>query len=241
MLKYVLEIRNKFILLILTLFSTLLVCYWYKNVLLFLVTQMHLNDVNFYFIFTDVTELFSVYFRIIFFFSVQIITWYGVYHIFFFLSTALYLHEFKFISFLFSSGTFFWLLSGLLSTYVLIPFGWNFFLSFQLQQGFYFEARISEYFNFYTNAYFLCLTYCQSFTLLFFFLANIQQNYLYIKKYRKLYYYIFLIFSTLVTPPDLISQILTALSITIVYEVILLLSILQFFLDYLVRQPIKAS
>ena len=235
MLKYIIELRNKFILLILTLFSTLLVCYWYKDVLLFLVTQMHLNDMNLYFIFTDVTELFYIYFRIIFFFLVQVITWYFCYHVFSFLSTALYFHEFKFINFLFSSGTFFWILSGLLSTYVLIPFGWNFFLSFQLQQGFYFEARISEYFSFYNNAYFLCLTYCQLFTLLFLFLANIQQNYPYIKKYRKLYYYIFLIFSTLVTPPDLISQILTTLLITLVYEIILLFSMFQFFLDRLIR------
>lgn len=227
MLKYLLEIRNKFTLLIITLFSTLLVCYWYKDVLLFLVTQMHLNDVNLYFIFTDVTELFLVYFRLVFFFSIQIATWYLFYHLLSFLSTALYFYEFKFISFLLGSGTFFWFFSSLLSSYILIPFGWNFFLSFQLQQGFYFEARLNEYFNFYSNVYFLCLIYCQLLTLLFLFLANIQQNYSYIKKYRKLYYYTFLIFSTLVTPPDLISQILTTLLITLVYEVILLFSIFQ--------------
>ena len=241
MFKYLIEIRNKFILLSITLFSTLLVCYWYKDVLLFLVTQMHLNDVNLYFIFTDVTELFSVYFRIVLFFSIQIATWYLCYHVFSFLSTAFYFNEFKFVSFLFSSGTFFWFLSGLLSSYVLIPFGWNFFLSFQLQQGFYFEARICEYFNFYNNVYFLCLIYCQLFTLLFLFLANIKQNYPYIKRYRKLYYYIFLIFSTLVTPPDWISQILTALLLILVYEAILLVSIFQFFSGNLIRQPVKAS
>ena len=228
MLKYLLEIRNKFILLVVTVFSTLLVCYWYKDVLLFLLTQMHLNDESLYFIFTDVTELFSVYFRVILFFSVQITLWYLIYHIFSFLSTALYFQEFKFVSFLFNSGTFFWFLSGLLSSYILVPFGWNFFLSFQFQQGFYFEARISEYFYFYNNAYFLCLTYCQLFTILLFFLADIQQNYLYIKKYRKLYYYLFLIFSTLVTPPDLVSQILTTFLVTAIYEVILLFSIFKF-------------
>jgi hypothetical protein len=43
MLKYLLELKNKFILLFITLFSQLLVCYWYKDVLLFLVTQMHLK------------------------------------------------------------------------------------------------------------------------------------------------------------------------------------------------------
>lgn len=230
MLKYLLEIQNKFILLVVTAFSTLLVCYWYKDVLLFLVTQMHINDENLYFIFTDVTELFSVYIRVILFFCGQIALWHLFYHIFSFLSTALYFEEFKFVSFFFNSVTFFWFLSGFLSSYILVPFGWNFFLSFKLEQGFYFEARISEYFNFYNNAYFLCLTYCQLLTVLFIFLVDIQHNYLYIKKYRKLYYYFFLLFSTLVTPPDLVSQILTTLLITVIYEITLLLSIFQFLL-----------
>jgi len=128
MLKYLFEIQNKFILLVLTVLSTLFVCYWYKDLLLFLVTQMHLNEENLYFIFTDVTELFSVYFQVIFFFWIQITLWYSFYHIFSFLSTALYFQEFKFISFLFKSGTLLWFISILLSSYVIVPFGWNFFL-----------------------------------------------------------------------------------------------------------------
>lgn len=230
MLRYILELRNKFILLTITFFSTSLICYWYKDVLLFLVTQMHLNNENLYFIFTDVTELFSVYFKIIFFFAFQVSVWYFFYHFLSFLTTALYFHEFKFIRFLCVSGTLFWFIAILLSSYMLIPFGWNFFLSFQSQHEFYFEARISEYFKFYSNVYVLCFMYCQFFTLLFFFLVDIYRNYCYIKKYRKLYYYVFLIFATLMTPPDLISQIFTTFFITIIYEIVLLLSILNFHL-----------
>jgi sec-independent protein translocase protein TatC len=229
MLKYFLEIRNKSALLAITIFSTLLICYLYKEALLFLVTQMHLNDENLYFIFTDVTELFSVYFKLIFFCSIQIILWHFFYHLFSFLTPALYFHEFKFISFLWSSGTFFFILSCLLSSYIIIPFGWNFFLSFQSQQGFYFEARIAEYFSFYKNAYFLCLIYCQSFTLFFLFLAEIQHNYIYIKKYRKLYYYIFLIFSTIMTPPDLISQLVTTVFVIAIYETVIMLLLVKLY------------
>ena len=220
--QYFLEIRNKFILLAITIFSTLLICYWYKEVLLFLLTQMHINDENLYFIFTDVTELFSVYLKLIFFFSIQITLWYSFYYLFSFLSTALYSYEFKVISFFLSSSTFFLVLSSLLSSYIIIPFGWNFFLSFQSQQGFYFEARISEYFNFYNNTYILCLIYCQLFTLLFIFLAEIEQNYFYIKKYRKLYYYAFLIFATL-------SQLATTFFLVTIYEMVLLFSLFKFY------------
>jgi sec-independent protein translocase protein TatC len=230
MLKYFLELRNKFILLLVTFLSTLMVCYYYKDALLFLITQMHLNDTNLYFIFTNVTELFSIYLQIVSFFTVQVIIWYFFYHLFFFLATALYTYEFKFISFVFGSGTFFWFLSALLSSYIIIPYSWNFFLSFQFQEGFYFEARINDYFKFYIHAYALCLIYFQMFIILFIFLVDVSQNYYYIKKYRKLYYYIFLILATLMTPPDLISQIFTTFFLIIVYETVLLLSLYSFYL-----------
>ena len=231
MFKYLLEIRNKFVLLTVTIFSTLLVCYWYKEALLFLATQMHLNDENLYFIFTDVTEIFSVYFRVVFFFSIPIILWYVFHHLFSFLSTALYFYEYRLISFLWVSGTFFLVLSFFLSSYIIIPFGWNFFLSFQLQEGFYFEARIGEYFSFYTQIYVLCIIYCQLFTVLFIFLVEIQRNYFYVKKYRKSYYYIFLIFATLMTPPDIISQITTTIFIVAIYEMVLLLLFFKFYIS----------
>lgn len=231
MLKYFLEIRNKLILLTITFFSTLLICYFYKEALLFLVTQMHLNDKNLYFIFTDVTELFSVYFRLILFVSIQVTLWYFFYHLFSFLSTALYSYEFKFLNFLWTSGSFFFVLSFFLSSYIIIPFGWNFFLSFQTQQNFYFEARICEYFSFYVNTYVLCSVYCQLFTFLFLFLAEIQRNYLYIKKYRKLYYYSFLIFATLMTPPDLISQLASTFFVIIIYESVLLFSLFRLYVN----------
>lgn len=227
--KYLFELQNKFILLIITFCSTLLVCYYYKDVLLFLVTQMHLNDKSLYFIFTDVTELLSIYFKLVFFVLVQTIVWYLFYHIFTFLRPAFYSQELKFLTFCFNSVTFFWITAGCLSSYILIPFSWNFFLSFQVQEGFYFEARINDYFNFYINVYLLCLTYCQLFTLLLFFFADVKKNYTYIKKYRKLYYYMFLIFSTLVTPPDLLSQFITTILLVLIYEIMILLLIFNFF------------
>lgn len=231
MLKYFFELRNKLILIIITFFSTSLTCYWYKDVLLFLVTQIHLNDENLYFIFTDVTELFYTYFNLVFFFSIQITIWYLFYHIVFFLSPALYMQEFKFLSFLFKSSIFFWLFSSFFSSYIIIPFGWSFFLGFQYQQGFYFEARISEYFEFYTGLYILCLIYCQLFMLMFLFLNDIQESGPYVKKYRKLYYYVFLVLSTILTPPDLISQIFATILIIVVYEIILFFLIAKFWVS----------
>lgn len=229
MVKYLLELRNRSILLIITFFSVLLICYLYKHVLLFLMTQMHLNEEGLYFIFTDVTELFSIYFKIGFFFTTQLSLWCLIYHVFSFLTNSLYFSEFKVIRFLWFNGTFFWFFSNFFSSYILIPFSWSFFLSFQAQQGFYFEARIKEYLVFYMEIYFLCLLYCQVFVLLFVFLRDIQQNYYYIKRYRKFYYYIFLFFATMVTPPDLISQVATTFFLILIYEMVLLVLLFIFY------------
>ena len=69
--KYYLEIKNRFLLLSLTWVSTILVSYFYKEILLFISIKPSIcnnNSIIFYFIFTDVKEVFSVYIKLIFFF-----------------------------------------------------------------------------------------------------------------------------------------------------------------------------
>lgn len=231
MFKYLIEIQNRLILLTITLFSTLLICYFYKEVLLFLVIQAHLStdNISFYFIFMNVTELFSVYLQLVFFFVLQTVLGYLFYHIFVFLSPAFFFYEYKYVNFFIKSSAFSLLFSVFLSNYYLIPFSWNFFLGFQSIQPFYFEARLNEYLAFYMNIYFLCLIYCQYSIVLFVFIVDINVNYLYIKKVRKLYYYMFLLFSTLVTPPDVFSQVFITLIMIGVYEIFLLLLIFKSF------------
>lgn len=199
--------------------------------LLFFLTHLHLNDNSLYFIFTDVTELFYFYFKLIVLVSLQITLWYVFYHIASFLLFALYPTEFKRLDFLFKSATFFWLLSFALTSHILVPASWEFFLTFQLQQGVYFEARISDFFDFYSSVYFSSLVYCQSFTLFFFILTDVQQRSTYVKRYRKLYYYFFFLISTCLTPPDLISQFFTTSMILVAYEVFLFFFMSKFWVN----------
>ena len=77
MLKYFLEVKNRLLLLILTCLSTLFVCYLYKETVLFLLVQpnsfmTNSNSKMFYFIFTNVTEIFSVYIQLIKFVCFQV-------------------------------------------------------------------------------------------------------------------------------------------------------------------------
>jgi sec-independent protein translocase protein TatC len=124
------------------------------------------------------------------------------------------------------------LFSAVLSTYFLIPLTWNFFLSFQdltVTSSFnlHFEAKLNEYLNFHISFYYLCGFYCQFFALLLLLLNYLGINIKVIKKFRKLYYYCFIILSTLISPPEILSQIFISLIVIFIYESILLFFLLK--------------
>nr|WAJ48188.1 hypothetical protein CCFAOBFC_00003 [Haslea ostrearia] len=65
--RYYIELKNRFLLLLTTWISTLLVSYIYKEILLFIIIEPSLNYSSqnmLYFIFTNVTEIFTVYLKI---------------------------------------------------------------------------------------------------------------------------------------------------------------------------------
>ena len=238
MLKYFLEIKNRLALLLITWFSTILVSYFYKETLLFAIIQpntfAHVNEhlTFFYFIFTDVTEVLSVYLKLITFLSFQIFLVYIIYHFFLFISPAFFQREYLYCKFGIKIFGLMWLFSVVLSTYFLIPLTWNFFLSFQdltaaRSFNLHFEAKLNEYFYFYISFYYLCGFYCQFFALLLLFLNYIDINIKIIKKFRKLYYYCFIIFSTLISPPEILSQIFISLMAVFIYELLLFFFLLK--------------
>lgn len=227
MLKYLLEIKNRFFLLFLTYSFTIAASYYCKDTLLFLIInpRFQINykkDKLFYFIFTDVTEVFSIYLKLIIFISFQVSLLYTIYHVFIFFSPALFKTEFKRLKVLLIFLFLIWLISGLLAHFMVIPVSWNFFLSFQnliLDESFnlYFEAKLSEYFYFYTSFYYICSFYFQSFFLLFYFLTYTNVS---IKKFRKLYYFGFVLLATFLCP-DFITQIILSLTCIAIYEIFL--------------------
>jgi Sec-independent protein secretion pathway component TatC len=98
---YILEIKNRFILLFITWLSTILVGYFYKEILLFLFLESEMflhNEIKIeYFIYTDIIEVFSVYIQLIFFISFQILVLYILYHSFIFISFGLYFMEYFYL------------------------------------------------------------------------------------------------------------------------------------------------
>src|SRR6478672_4876203 len=154
MIIYALEIKNRLILTFLTWLSLIIVSYLYKETLLFLVLQpnklFESSANSFYFIFTNVTEIFSVYVQLAFFLSTQIGFIYFIYHCFNFLNLALFSWEYYLSSVFLKLSFIVWCFSIILANYIIIPITWDFFFSFQRLAfdqciSLHFEAKLNEY------------------------------------------------------------------------------------------------
>ena len=226
--KYYVEIRNRSFLLLICWMFNLSTCYLYKEVLLF--TLLHSsNCAEQYFIFTNISEIFYVYLQLTFFFSNQITLLMLFYHSILFLSSGLYKFEYERLRFAFKIYVFSWMCSVVLLNKIIIPVSWDFFLSFQESNGvtFFFEAKILEYLNYFTSLYYVCFLNCQLLGVITMLLDSYSKNISRIKQFRKLFYIIFVIFSTLTTPPDIISQIFMSASLVTFYEILLFINILR--------------
>jgi sec-independent protein translocase protein TatC len=241
MFKYLLEIKYRVFFILINLLITIFTSYLYKEVLLFLVLKPHntnYNSPNFflsYFIFTDITEIFSVYFKLIYFISLQVLLIYAVYHLFIFFSYAMFKKEYSFQKSFLVLCLLTWIFSLLLLKFILLPLSWNFFYSFQkfISSNFitlHFEPKLNEYLNFCLFLYYTCVFYCQFFSIMFFWLNYYNSDLISIKKTRKFYYFIFVIFSTIISPPDIFSQLIISLLLVFLYEIFVFFSSLKILL-----------
>ena len=226
---YFLEIRNRFFLVGYGWGFTALVSYFYKETLLFLLIKPNfflINPIPIYFIFTSITEIFSTYLKLIYFLSNQICLICFLYHVLLFLSPGLHHFEYRLVKRVFVISFFLFFLSIFILNTAVLPACWNFFLSFQKtivnnSINLYFEAKINEYLKFYINLYLMCNLSCQMFMIIILFLIYIQGDLKLIKKFRKIFYLLFVIFATMITPPDVMTQLILSSSMICVYEVLI--------------------
>lgn len=223
--KYFKELKNRFLILLFSYICTFLITYLYKEILLF--TLIDVNLIVYSFIVTNIIEIFSVYIDLLICINFQIIFLFLCYHVFVFLSYAFLKTEYYYTIFFIKLIILSWLTSLLLASYLIIPMTWNFFLDFQnllLNQSFdlYFEPKLDEYLTFCISLYYICTIYFQVFLTFLLIFSYMIKN---VKRFRKLYYFGFVIFSTLISPPDIISQIFISCFLILFYE-----SLLVFFI-----------
>ncbi|MBE0439310.1 MAG: twin-arginine translocase subunit TatC [Gammaproteobacteria bacterium] len=235
--KYYKEIKNRFVLISFAWISCFNTCYYYKEIILFLLVNtndafLSLNNQP-YFIFTDVTEIFYVYFELVIFCSNQIALGILFYQLSMFLSLGLYQLEFAKLKFALKVFVATWIISLTLLLKVIIPFSWKFFLSFQETStssqllSFFFEAKLNEYLEHLIRLYYLCLISCQFLVALVVSLINLSEKLKKTRTFRKLFYLIFIVFSTIVTPPDVLSQTLISILLITIYELLTFLKKVQ--------------
>lgn len=230
--KYFFEIRNRTILIIITWSITMMFAYLNKETLLFLSIKPNLGsfkEIPFYFIATNITDIFSVYLSLTYLVGFQLTSIYFLFHVRDFFMPALYKIERKKLTLSLKLSFVLWLLSLLLLNKVILPFCWNFFTSFQNSSvpsiNIFFEIRITEYLSLYVITYYITILIGQCFLVLFLLLNILKNKLLFIKNTRKVFYLIFFVLATLVTPPDVISQLVLGSAFILIYELVIVIII----------------
>lgn len=227
--KHILEVKNRLILLTLMWSTTIYSCYLFKEIILYNIITIY-DKLNPYFIITEVTELFNIYFKISFFIGNQLLILFCIYHIGMFLFTGLYKREINILKIICQIILVVFILSFLFTQFFTMPIMSKFFFQFQNSLNsinsvpIFFEAKLKEYIDFYINMYTLTLMSFSVIIILFQFIQTLSLTFKKMKRIRKLFYFIFLIFATIVTPPDVISQLVLTSLLALAYESILLIN-----------------
>lgn len=195
--KFLNELKNRFLLIILNCSLTFIISYYYKNILLFfLIKQIAINQcVSFYLIYTDISELLNTYVSLIYLLTNYFNSYFLIYHILTFINNALYKNEYKLLTLLFFSFLYINLIFSIFVIIKLYPIFWEFLQYFQKMFVFNllsFEIKINEYYKTLLHIY----TFFIYFVLIFLFNIIILNKYkkaLILIKFRKISY-VFLLF-----------------------------------------------
>ena len=241
---YIIEIKNRLILLIFSFTICLLTSYSYKETLLFLTIknlEKNTQTNSIYFISTNLTEIISSYFELSYLNASLLITILMAYHVLAFFKPAITNFEYNLIKVYVTKSFFFFFFGFYVFYFFFLPIFWNFFLNFQdlyslNTMNVYFEGRIEEYINFYRKTCFLLIIISQLCVNLSLVLERVTNKIMFIKNSRKPIYLLLLVISTTITPPDVFSQLSTFFFFLIIFENLLIITL---FKEYLVRKPIE--
>lgn len=216
----VLEIKYRFLYLLLSIIITFITIYIYKYEMLYFV--IYETSLFPSFIYTNLTEVFSSISFFAFFWSFYYNFPFLIAHIFTFILPGLYKNEAKklytcilYFLILFLIGSFFFMK-------VIFPWSWFFFTSFE-QNYFtnflpiYFENSLTKYIQFWCQSFFIFFLIIQ---VVFFLILLLTFGWItsdILKKKRKLSFFVFLFFSTCISP-DVFYQLLLTSLLVFLYE-----------------------
>jgi len=233
--KYLLEIKYRIFFSFIAWSFIMISCYYFKETLLYTFLKFSLKSDNsrlLYFLTTDVAEVFVTYLHLSFYVANQIVLIFVCCQFFCFLSTGLHIFEYIYFKTLLWITIVCWLMFIFVLNSFIFPISWGFFLKFQEYLSFqnvtfYFEAKLSEYLIFYKSIYYVCNLVFQTIILFCIVLDLFKTNLLIVRKLRKTFYFLFFVFSTFLTPPEVIYQLSISVCIVVLYELITIHLILK--------------
>ena len=217
---YIKEIQFRLFFICFSFFLNFLTIYYYKEQVIFSLGQHQISDFP-HFIATNLPEIFFCLIK----FSIHVALYCSfpviVAQFWLFLIPALYKHEYKILKNFLTLSISLYFVSNLLFCTKILPYCWKFFSAFQLNYerngiSLQLEARLHEYIDFFTSTLFSINLTLNSCLFLSFFLLKFPAHILI--KLRKIIYFSNFITATIITPPDILSQVITGTSLIILYE-----------------------
>ena len=103
-----------------------------------------------------------------------------------------------------------WLIGNCVFNFLTLPICWDFFVSFQGTSlnfvNIFLELRVEKYLEMYYKIYYLNIFVLQLVLVFFVFVDSLTNKIVFVKKTRKPTYFLLIIVSTCITPPDVLSQ-----------------------------------
>jgi sec-independent protein translocase protein TatC len=236
---YLKEIFLRFKYSCLTVFFILLICYKYKSIL-FLIVLLSILDykdsptITFdHFIYTHPTELFQTFICLTLFLTFLFVLPYLCWQVLDFIKSSLHLFEYNFLKTILKFFGLFCFSLNLLGFFVLFPKVWFWFLEFNastndLNPGlnFFFELKVLDYFSFLFDFLYFLNFALLVISVLFMLLTRLGLKNL--VNWKKLFIFSNIVFATLLSPPDILTQIVLLLLFTLLLELFICLLIFQF-------------
>jgi sec-independent protein translocase protein TatC len=219
------ELRTRLLISFAVIVINWIIVYQFKNELyVFLTKPLAISSPNSRVIFTSLIEAFTTHLKITFFASLIVSFPIIAFQVYRFLSPALYRHEKIAIMPFFIASPFLFIAGVSFCYFFIIPLAWQFFASFQImgldiKNPLVLEAKFSEYAS-------LIISFLASFGIVFqlpVILIVLNKlgivSLLWLKKARRYAIVFIFIVSAVLTPPDVLSQILMAIPLMLLYEI----------------------
>jgi len=240
---YFLEFKNRIKLVMSGLLFVIALFIAYKETLLYILIKPTISSLSLisrsYLICTNITDGFTTYWNIIMILYLHYVLFFLFYNAYFFFVPGLYYQEKKILSDFISIYILVYIFVVLLFYNYLLPTSWNFFFKFNdmyfdlnlpqhnKEVKLFFEITLKHYVAFFFSLYFFLLIFIQLYILLIYKLIKIYKKVKFKALYRKQIYFLFFVFSTLITPPDILSQIVFGSTSILVLELTIFILIFK--------------